>query len=127
MLPRASSALAIGLLTLHVSGSAGETTYPTCESFGVDFQSGGTYFQNISSTDDFTFTSMFESKHSSHVERHIADSRQTAKMTTRITFWWIQMVTNINALILHWCRTIQTRCRHARYRKTKCGAGRGLF
>lgn len=32
----------------------------TCLSYGVDFQSNGNYFQNISSTDPFTFASLFE-------------------------------------------------------------------
>lgn len=31
-----------------------------CVSYGVDFQPGGTYFQNVSSTDPFTFVSIFE-------------------------------------------------------------------
>lgn len=56
---KASSAFALGLYALQASAGAAPA-YPTCESYGVDFQSGGTYFQNISSTDDFTFVSMFE-------------------------------------------------------------------
>ncbi|THX89918.1 hypothetical protein D6D05_00897 [Aureobasidium pullulans] len=32
----------------------------TCVSYGIDFQNGGNYFQNISSTDAFTFASLFE-------------------------------------------------------------------
>jgi len=32
----------------------------TCLSYGVDFQTNGDYFQNISSTDPFTFASLFE-------------------------------------------------------------------
>lgn len=31
-----------------------------CKSFGVDFQDGGSYFQNVNSTDPFTFVSKFE-------------------------------------------------------------------
>lgn len=31
-----------------------------CQSYGYDFVDGGSYFQNISSTDDFTFISFFE-------------------------------------------------------------------
>jgi hypothetical protein len=31
-----------------------------CKSFGIDFQDGGSYFQNQSSSDDFTFVSTFE-------------------------------------------------------------------
>ncbi|PNS20951.1 hypothetical protein CAC42_2882 [Sphaceloma murrayae] len=32
----------------------------TCQSFGIDFQDEGSYFQNISSADPFTFVSAFE-------------------------------------------------------------------
>jgi hypothetical protein len=31
-----------------------------CKSYGIDFQDGGSYFQNKSSSDDFTFVSTFE-------------------------------------------------------------------
>lgn len=31
-----------------------------CASYGIDFQDGGSYFQNITSTDDFSFASVFE-------------------------------------------------------------------
>lgn len=31
-----------------------------CRSYGIDFQDKGSYFQNISSTDPFTFVSTFE-------------------------------------------------------------------
>ena len=31
-----------------------------CKSYGIDFQDNGLYFQNKSSTDDFTFVSTFE-------------------------------------------------------------------
>ena len=34
--------------------------FADCQSYGVDFVDGGSYFQNISSTDDFTFISYFE-------------------------------------------------------------------
>lgn len=57
---KASAALALGLFALRASAGTAAASYPTCESYGVDFQSNGTYFQNISSTDDFTFVSMFE-------------------------------------------------------------------
>lgn len=57
---KASSALALSLYAIRASAGAAAASYPTCESYGVDFQNGGTYFQNISSTDDFTFVSMFE-------------------------------------------------------------------
>lgn len=47
-------ALALGLLSLGV-------VVQGCESYGVDFQNGGSYFQNISSVDPFTFVSIYES------------------------------------------------------------------
>ena len=31
----------------------------TCQAYGVDFQNGGSYFQNTLSSDDFTFVSQF--------------------------------------------------------------------
>jgi hypothetical protein len=31
-----------------------------CQSYGYDFVDGGSYFQNISSSDDFTFIGYFE-------------------------------------------------------------------
>ena len=43
------------------SGLVGAQVNP-CVSYGVDFQSGGSYFQNISSTSPFTFVSLFEGK-----------------------------------------------------------------
>ena len=32
----------------------------TCESYGMDFQNGGLYFQNATSKDPFTFVSQFQ-------------------------------------------------------------------
>ncbi|KAF2157305.1 hypothetical protein K461DRAFT_273459 [Myriangium duriaei CBS 260.36] len=40
--------------------SANPTPSPSCVAYGVDFQSGQTYFQNASSTAPFTFVSEFE-------------------------------------------------------------------
>ena len=37
-----------------------KTWAQTCNAFGVDFQDGGSYFQNSLSTDDFTFVSKYE-------------------------------------------------------------------
>lgn len=31
----------------------------TCEAYGVDFQNGGSYFQNTASSEEFTFVSQF--------------------------------------------------------------------
>lgn len=33
-----------------------------CKSYGVDFHNGGSYFQDVSSTDDFTFATVFAGK-----------------------------------------------------------------
>jgi len=50
-----------------VGGGAAGNTYPncpdnteTCLSYGVDFHNGGSYFQNINSTDPFTFATVFD-------------------------------------------------------------------
>jgi hypothetical protein len=48
-----SSFLATALLSSH-------SIAQTCLSYGVDFQTNGNYFQNISSVDPFTFASLFE-------------------------------------------------------------------
>jgi hypothetical protein len=34
--------------------------FADCQSYGYDFVDGGSYFQNISSSDDFTFITQFE-------------------------------------------------------------------
>lgn len=46
------------LLALRLSTAAAQDN--TCQSFGIDFQDEGSYFQNISSPDPFTFVSVFE-------------------------------------------------------------------
>ncbi|KAK5005864.1 hypothetical protein LTR28_007188, partial [Elasticomyces elasticus] len=46
------AALSLSFLSASVSA--------TCYSYGMDFQNGGTYFQNISSSAPFTFDSQFE-------------------------------------------------------------------
>ena len=50
---RLSGFLATALLTSRAVAQ-------TCLSYGVDFQTNGNYFQNISSTAPFTFASLFE-------------------------------------------------------------------
>jgi len=50
------SSLAVGLTAAFFA----VTVQADCESYGIDFQNGGSYFQNISSTDPFTFVSIFE-------------------------------------------------------------------
>lgn len=47
-----------GFLATALLGS--RAVAQTCLSYGVDFQTGGDYFQNISSTAPFTFASLFE-------------------------------------------------------------------
>ena len=55
MSPLASLMCRLGLLALLAQRSLAD-----CESFGMDFQSGGTYFQNSNSPSPFTFVSEFE-------------------------------------------------------------------
>jgi hypothetical protein len=50
---------AIARPTLADDGDDSEDTQ-TCFSYGIDFQNQGSYFQNVSSTDPFTFVSIFE-------------------------------------------------------------------
>jgi len=51
----------LALLTLlFKSVAAQEEQENPCKSFGMDFQDGGSYFQNSLSTDDFSFVSWFE-------------------------------------------------------------------
>jgi hypothetical protein len=71
-----------------------------CDSFGVDFQDGGSYFQNISSSDPFTFVSIFEGQsHGFHANSAATDWNQVVRQTLRTTFWWIRKETNTFAVI----------------------------
>ncbi|GAB7340216.1 hypothetical protein MBLNU457_6682t1 [Dothideomycetes sp. NU457] len=54
------STLAAGLATAALLTVNVHAQDQTCESYGIDFQDGGSYFQNISSMDPFTFVSVFE-------------------------------------------------------------------
>jgi hypothetical protein len=56
---RPTSLIALALATVVGSAVAQDQT-EQCVSFGIDFQDGGSYFQNKSSSDDFTFVSTFE-------------------------------------------------------------------
>jgi hypothetical protein len=56
---RPSSFRALALATV-ISTAVAQDQDEQCVSFGIDFQDGGSYFQNISSSDDFTFVSTFE-------------------------------------------------------------------
>lgn len=55
-----SSTLASGIVALSFAASALAQTCNTCNSYGVDFQSGGSYFQDITSTADFTAVEEFQ-------------------------------------------------------------------
>jgi len=35
----------------------------SCVSYGMDFQNGGSYFQNSLSTDNFTFVTQYDGRH----------------------------------------------------------------
>jgi hypothetical protein len=48
------------LLSLLVQATLSQDN--PCQSFGKDFQDGGTYFQNSLSSDPFTFVEYFEGK-----------------------------------------------------------------
>lgn len=48
------------LAGLAVMASLAPSIIADCQSFGVDFQDGGSYFQNSLSKDNFTFVSQFE-------------------------------------------------------------------
>lgn len=56
-----------GLLALTLFSA--KTIAQDCESYGIDFQNGGSYFQNISSSADFTFVSLFEGCKLCHATR----------------------------------------------------------
>jgi len=51
--------LAIGSCSAEDPVDSPEYDNP-CKSYGIDFQDNGSYFQNVSSHDDFTFVSTFE-------------------------------------------------------------------
>ncbi|KAK8230159.1 hypothetical protein BKA81DRAFT_292764 [Phyllosticta paracitricarpa] len=55
---------ALALLTRGVLAQDDQTQ--TCFSYGMDFQGGRTYFQNIASNDNFTFVQEFEENHASY-------------------------------------------------------------
>jgi len=54
------SSLRVLALATTISTVLAQDQYPTCESWGIDFQDKGSYFQNKSSSDPFTFVSTFE-------------------------------------------------------------------
>jgi hypothetical protein len=52
-------ASALGLLTLGARIVLAQDD-KTCLAYGMDFQNGGSYFQNSLSSDSFTFVSQFD-------------------------------------------------------------------
>jgi hypothetical protein len=52
--------LALGALTAQKVLADDPPAYPTCLSYGMDFQNGGFYFQNSLSTEPFTFVTQFD-------------------------------------------------------------------
>ena len=60
----ATGILSFGLLAYHTAYAQDESDDACdpnpCQAYGVDIHGGGSYFQNISSTDPFTFVSQFE-------------------------------------------------------------------
>lgn len=56
---RSSKTRALALASM-TSMALAQDQYDICESFGIDFQDKGSYFQNKSSSDPFTFVSTFE-------------------------------------------------------------------
>ena len=63
--------LSLTLFTSSVWSQA--DSYQDCESYGVDFQDQGSYFQNISSTDAFTFVQIFEGCQSAQANNILVD------------------------------------------------------
>ena len=60
----------------------------TCISYGVDFEGGGSYFQNASSSDPFTFVTRFEGRHTfllCLLDGILADEPQGAKQISAET------------------------------------------
>ena len=55
--------VAFGLATLGVRTVLAQDDTPNpCVAYGMDFQNGGSYFQNSNSNDNFTFVSEFDGK-----------------------------------------------------------------
>lgn len=69
-----------------------------CNSFGVDFQEGGTYFQNSLSTEDFTYVSRFEGwYYYQSVGRATDEYNQAVRMDLQEICWSTRTVVNMNA------------------------------
>ncbi|KAF2248022.1 hypothetical protein BU26DRAFT_565441 [Trematosphaeria pertusa] len=70
MAPTTSLASALGLVALGA-----RTAMAVCQSYGIDFQHGGKYFQNSLSSDDFTFVSQFEGCRNDTAENILVDPK----------------------------------------------------
>jgi hypothetical protein len=55
MAPPSALSMAMSLVAIGAS-----TVSADCVSYGMDFQNGGSYFQNSLSNENFTFVSQFE-------------------------------------------------------------------
>lgn len=79
---------------------SGKTLIGGCQSYGMDFQGGGVYFQNVLSQDPFTFVQEFSgSTPSLKTPNLLTDIRtQAAKKTIRPTSWLIPRAIRLNAL-----------------------------
>ena len=86
----AGKIILLGLIT-------GKALAQTCESYGVDFQNGGSYFQNSFSTDPFNFLEEFSGMTWSPILQILSHVMQAVKTITQTTFSWIPMVTSIIA------------------------------
>jgi hypothetical protein len=53
-----------------------------CKSYGVDFHNGGSYFQDITSTDDFTFATVFTGKLDSRLKHFVQLINPSHRMPT---------------------------------------------
>lgn len=58
MSPTSSLVKAFGLAAIGA-----RTVFADCQSYGMDFQNGGSYFQNTLSNDNFTFVSQFDGEY----------------------------------------------------------------
>lgn len=62
MLPVTSALGGLGAIALLTTSALAQDQTQTCFVYGMDFQGGNTYFQNVASNDNFTFVQEFEGK-----------------------------------------------------------------
>ncbi|KAK8254271.1 hypothetical protein IWZ00DRAFT_225827 [Phyllosticta capitalensis] len=60
MLPVTSALGGLGAIALLTTSALAQDQTQTCFVYGMDFQGGNTYFQNVASNDNFTFVQEFE-------------------------------------------------------------------